>query len=324
MPTRDTVSWTVMITGHVQEKQPVTALQLFRQMNLEGSKPSIITIVGVLSACADVGALDTGSAAHGFAVKLDAIIDVALSNALIDMYSKSGNLETAENIFNSMAYKDTYTWTSMISGFAVHGNAMQAIELFSKMLDSGINPNKITFLAVLIACSHGGLVAEGRKVFDKMRREYNVNPQIEHFGCMVDLLGRAGLLREAEMLIQDMGMSADCAMWRSLLSASLVHGNIELAELAGKKIIEQEPDDDGAYVLLLNLYASSKRWTDALQMRIAMRGKKLLKKPGYSWIEVDGDVHEFLVNDKMHACEKEIYLVLEEISMHYRTEGIVL
>ncbi|PKU74167.1 pentatricopeptide repeat-containing protein At2g22410, mitochondrial [Dendrobium catenatum] len=324
MLSRDTVSWTVMITAHVQQKQPITALKLFREMNLEGHQPTSITIVGVLSACADVGALDLGRTIHGYVFKLDTSFDVTLYNALIDMYSKSGNLKMAEYIFNGITNKDVYTWTSMISGFAVHGGAKRAIEVFSDMLNSGISPNKITFLAILLACSHGGLVDEGRKMFDDMRTVYNYKPQVEHFGCMIDLLGRAGLLREAELLIQDMGMDVDCVIWRSILSASLIHGNVELAELAGKKIREREPDDDGVYVLLWNMYASSNRWKEALEMRRKMKEMKLLKRPGCSWIEVDGIVREFLVDDKMNICEGEIDLVLEEMSRHLRTCSSVL
>ncbi|XP_020593688.1 pentatricopeptide repeat-containing protein At1g08070, chloroplastic-like isoform X2 [Phalaenopsis equestris] len=324
MPSRDTVSWTVMITAHVQHKQPITALKLFHEMNLEGHQPTIITIVSVLSACADVGALDLGRTIHGYICKLNASFDVTLYNALIDMYSKSGNLEIAEDIFNGVTNKDVYTWTSMISGFAVHGSAKRAIELFSDMLSLGISPNKITFLAVLLACSHGGLVDEGRRMFDEMRIVYNYKPQVEHFGCMVDLLGRAGLLRDAELLIQDMGMDADSVIWRSLLSASLIHGDFELAELAGKKIREREPDDDGVYVLLWNMYASSNRWKEALEMRRKMREMKLLKRPGCSWIEVDGIVHEFMVDDLMNIFEREIGWVLEEMSKHLRTYSSVL
>ncbi|KAK8945904.1 Pentatricopeptide repeat-containing protein [Platanthera guangdongensis] len=323
MPSRDAVSWTVMITRHVQEKRPIQALKLFREMISAGRQPTLITVVGVLSACADIGALDFGSAIHGYVSKMDARFDVALHNALIDMYSKSGSLQTAEEIFNGLLIKDVYTWTSMISGFAVHGRTDRAIQAFSDMRSAGVSPNKITFLAVLLACSHGGLIDEGRKLFDEMRRVYNYMPQVEHLGCMVDLLGRAGRLKEAELLVRDMGMDADCVIWRSLLSASLVHGDAELAELAGKKITEQEPGDDGVYVLLWNMYASSGRWKEAREVRKKMREMKLLKRPGCSSIEVEGIVHEFLVDDRMNLCQTEIYSVMEEMCRHMRTYSTV-
>ncbi|PKA54974.1 Pentatricopeptide repeat-containing protein [Apostasia shenzhenica] len=334
MDVRDAVSWSTMLNGyakcigaasalmircHVQEKQPIQALHLFKKMRLEGHQPTVITVVGVLSACADVGALDLGRALHGYAIKIDSNLNVTLCNALIDMYSKSGNIEMAEDIFDGVPFKDVYTWTSMISGFGVHGDARRAIEVFYDMLSSGTKPNLITFLAVLLACSHGGLVAEGRKLFYEMKTVYKYKPQLQHFGCMIDLLGRAGLLRDAELLIQDMGMDVDCVIWRSLLSASLVHGDFVLAELAGKKIIEQEPDDDSVYVLMWNMYASSNKWKEALEMRKKMRDLKLLKSRGCSLIEVDGIMHEFLVDDKMHCQQEEMNSVMEGIGKHLRT-----
>ncbi|XP_073006957.1 pentatricopeptide repeat-containing protein At2g22410, mitochondrial-like [Typha latifolia] len=323
MPQRETVSWTVMITGHVQRKQPVRALELFHRMKSEGHNPTQITVVGVLSACADIGALDLGRAIHGYVDKVNLCSNLTVYNALIDMYAKSGSLEMAFIIFKVNPGKDVFTWTSMISGFAVHGNGTRAMEVFSEMLSSGIRPNTVTFVSVLSSCSHAGLIQEGKKWFQRMHRDYNFEPQIEHYGCMVDLLGRAGLLSEAENLIENMGIEPDIVIWRSLLNACLVHGNNKLAETAGKEIIKRDPEDDGVYILLWNMYASSNRWEEALEMRKKMTSRKVFKKPGYSWIELDGFVHEFLVEDKVHYLRKEIYLTLECISNQLKMDSSI-
>lgn len=321
MPQRDTVTWTVMITGHVQQKQPVRALELFRLMNADGFRPTLITIVGVLSACADIGALNLGHAIHGYINKLNVSSDIIVYNVLIDMYSKSGNLEMAKRIFDGILHKDVYTWTTMILGFAVHGDGRGAIELFSEMLSSRVKPNEITFLAVLTACGHAGMVDEGREWFDKMDMVYSSKPQLAHYGCMVDLLGRAGLLADAKKLIQQMGSNADGVIWRSLLSACLFHGNLELAEVAGLEIIKRELDDDGVYVLLCNVYASSDRRRAALDLREQTRDRKVVKKPGCSWIEVIGLVHEFMVGDRSHSFHSEIHLIRVEIAKQLERDG---
>lgn len=325
MPQRDVVSWTVMITGHVQGKMPVQALELFRMMKSGGCRPTQITLVGVISACADIGALDLGRAIHGYVRKANIGSDLTVYNALIDMYSKSGSLDAAFAIFKESPFKDVFTYTTMISGFAVHGDGNRATELFFDMRRSGVRPNAVTFLSLLTACSHGGLIQEGRGWFDVMCREYNIKPRIEHFGCMVDLLGRAGLLTEAEHLIKTMGIEPDTVIWRSLLSACLAHGNDNLAEVAGKEIIKREPGDDGVYVLLWNMYASSSRWGEALELRKEMRNRKVFKKPGCSWIEVDGFVHEFLADDAAHCRRREVYFVLECMAKQLKNDdGVFL
>lgn len=320
MPERNAISWTAMITGCVQGQSPLRALELFRQMKSVGEEPTEVTIVGVLSACADVGALDLGQLIHGYVNKTDMNSDMTVYNALMDMYSKSGSIERVEKIFGMMSEKDSYSWATMISAYAVHGNGIQAIQVFLEMLRLGLCPNEVTFVAVLSACSHSGMIEEGQKWFHRMREFYGFKPNIQHYGCMVDLLGRAGLLKEAEKLICGMQIQPDAVIWRSLLSACLVHGNLELAEIVGKKVIELEPDDDGVYILLWNLYAAAKNWKEALEMRTMMKDRRIKKKPGSSWIEVNGVVHEFFVEDKTHHVRKEIYSVLEGIAKHLKPD----
>ncbi|KAJ8477538.1 hypothetical protein OPV22_021265 [Ensete ventricosum] len=321
MPMKDTGCWTVMITGHVQAKRPVRALQLFLQMKSEGHIPIPITLLGVLSACADIGALDLGRTVHTYIIKINVDADVTVYNALVDMYSKSGNVGMAYQIFEEMMYKDVFTWTTMISGLAAHGDGYGAMKVFSKMLNSGVIPNEVTFVGVLSACSHSGLIHEGRKWFGRMKSIFSLSPQLEHYGCMVDLLGRAGLLTEAKSLIEKMDTEPDAIIWRSLLSACLAHSDAQLAEIAGKEIIRKEPDDDGVYVLLWNMYASSNRWEEALEMRKKMWNRKVVKQRGRSWIEVDGFVHEFLVEDRTHHLRSEIYVLLEGMAKQLKMDS---
>ncbi|OVA05532.1 Pentatricopeptide repeat [Macleaya cordata] len=315
MSQRNSISWTAMITGYIQGGKPIQALEIFQKMKSEGNDiPTAITIVAVLSGCADIGALDLGQSIHGYIIKTYLNLDVTTKNALMDMYLKSGSLENAEKAFEEILRKDKFSWTTMILGFAVHGNGNRAIQIFSEMLDSGESPNEVTFVAVLSACSHAGLVDEGQRWFKRMRETYVLEPKIEHYGCMVDLLGRSGLVEEAKDLIEKMQVEPDAVIWRSLLSSCLVCGNLELAKMAGEKIIELEPDDDGVYVLLWNMYCSENRWEEALKMRKMMRDRRIKKKPGCSWIEVNSVVHEFLAEDKMHSSREQIYSVLERIA----------
>ncbi|XP_062187449.1 putative pentatricopeptide repeat-containing protein At3g49142 [Phragmites australis] len=320
MHVKSAVSWTTLVTGHVQARQPVRALELFGRMVLEGHHPTHVTIVGVLSACADIGALDLGRVIHGYGSKCNASTNIIVSNALMDMYAKSGSIEMAFSVFQEVQLKDAFTWTTVISCFTVQGDGRKALELFWDMLRSGVVPNSVTFVSVLSGCSHAGLIEEGRELFGIMCDIYNIDPQLEHYGCMIDLLGRGGLLKEAEALIADMNMKPDIVIWRSLLSACLVHGNDRMAEIAGKEIIKREPGDDGVYVLLWNMYASSNKWREAREMRQQMLTRKIFKKPGCSWIEVDGVVHEFLVEDKTHDARREIYETLEYMTRQFKMD----
>jgi len=322
VPVRSVVAWTALITGHVQGRQPVRALELFGRMVLEGHRPTHVTIVGVLSACADIGALDLGRVIHGYGSKCNASSNIIVSNALMDMYAKSGHIEMAFSVFQEVQSKDSFTWTTMISCCTVQGDGKKALELFQDMLRAGVVPNSVTFVSVLSACSHAGLIEEGRELFHRMCQIYKIDPLLEHYGCMIDLLGRGGLLEEAEALIADMNVEPDIVIWRSLLSACLVRGNNRLAEIAGKEIVKREPGDDGVYVLLWNLYASSNKWREAREMRQQMLSLKIFKKPGCSWIEIDGAVHEFLVEDKTHDARREIYETLEYMSRQLKTHLI--
>ncbi|KAL2532993.1 putative Pentatricopeptide repeat-containing protein [Abeliophyllum distichum] len=325
MPQRNVVSWTVMIVGYVRLKSPIKAVEFFRRMRIEDfgqdCSPTTVTIVALLSGCADIGALDCGSSIHAYINKrVGFIVDVAVNNGLIDMYAKSGHLISAVKIFDAMKNRDLFSWTSMISGLALHGRGKYSLQVFDEMLDSGMIPNEITFLSVLSACCHAGLVTEGERLFEIFVINYHLKPKIEHYGCMVDLLGRAGRLKEAIELIEGMPMKPDAVIWRSILSASLEHGASELAEVAGKKVLQLEPDNDAVYVLLRSAYRSVNRWKDALRTAKTMRDQRIKKTPGCSWIEVNGIVHEFVAEASPLHITDNVLMVLNGVINHSKMD----
>ncbi|OIT29240.1 PREDICTED: pentatricopeptide repeat-containing protein At2g22410, mitochondrial-like [Nicotiana attenuata] len=315
MSHRNAISWTIMIVGCVRAKEPVGALELFKRMRKEGDdSPTTITIVAVLSGCADIGALDFGKLIHGYVNKVAGFaVDIGVNNALIDMYAKSGNLDLATKIFRGMIKKDAFTWTSIILGLALHGRGTNALEFFDEMLESGVTANEITYLSVLSACSHAGLVNEGKELFNRLKNDSSCSTKIEHYGCMVDLLGRAGHIDEAARLIHQMPMKPDAVIWRSLLTACVANRNLELAEMAAEKALELEPHDDGVYVLLWNLYSSGNMLEDASRTVKMMRDQRIKKKPGCSWVEINGILHEFVAEASKQHVYDGIYWVLDTI-----------
>lgn len=321
MPERNLVSWTAMITGCVKGGAPVQALEMFKQIEADdgGAHLCADLIVAVLSACADVGALEFGQCVHGCVKKMRLELDVAVSNAMMDMYSKSGRLDLAVRIFDETLKKDVFSWTTMISGYAHHGEGHLALNVFSRMLESGVTPNEVTLLSVLTACCHAGLVVEGKELFSKMTHCYHMKPKIEHYGCIVDLLGRAGLLKDAKEVIEMMAITPDAAIWRSLLTACLVHGNLNMAQIAGKKVIELEPNDDGVYMLLWNMYCVANMWKEASEIRKLMRERRVRKRPGYSGVAVNGVVQEFLPDDSSLNVNAELCHFLKGMKKHSET-----
>jgi len=286
-----------------------------------GLKPDDVTLVGVLNSCANLGVLELGKWVHAYIDKNWIKADGYIGNALVDMYAKCGSIDQAFRVFQGMKNRDVYSYTAIIVGLAMHGEAEKALSIFSKMPSVGIEPDEVTFIGVLSACSHAGLVAEGQKYFEEMSRVYNLIPQTEHYGCMVDLLGRAGLINEAEEFIKNMPIEPDAFVWGALLGACRIHGKVELGESVMRKLLEVEPERDGAYILMSNIYSSSNKWRDALKLRKAMKGKNMKKTPGCSSIELDGVVHEFRKGDKSHPKSKEIYKLLEDIMSQLKNYG---
>ncbi|WCJ29687.1 Tetratricopeptide repeat (TPR)-like superfamily protein [Euphorbia peplus] len=314
--TKNVVSWNVMIGGYARMSSYKDALGLFRRMLQSNIEPNEVTLLNILPACANLGALGLGKWIHAYIDKnSENLGTVSLWTSLIDMYAKCGDVKAAQQIFDGMNERSLASWNAMIYGFATHGCANMALDLFSRMTSEGFIPDAITFVGVLAACNHAGLVDVGRECFSRMTQDYNVSPKLEHYGIMVDLLGRAGLFDETEKLMKNMEMESDGAIWSSLLGACKVHGRIELAEFAANHLSKLEPENPGVYVLLSNIYAKAGRWEDVARIRTGIKDKGMKKVPGCSSIEVDSIVHEFLVSDKTHPRSKEIYEMVDEIDI---------
>eukprot|EP01018_Ginkgo_biloba_P002433 Gb_04612 [translate_table: standard] len=297
MPKQNVVSWTAVIAGYAQNGHGVEALQLFQQMKLTSVKPDLKTFASVLPACANLGALDQGMEIHEEIIRSGFQSDVFVESALVDMYAKCGSLEKARDLFDRMRQRNTISWTVMIAGYAMHGCGKDALILFEQMQNSGMNPDRVTLVCVLSACCHAGLVDIGRQYFYCMSQYYNITPAMEHYGCMVDLLGRAGHLDEAQDFINKMPIKPDATVWGCLLGACRIHNNIELGEQVAEQLFELDPENAAPYVLLSNIYAAAGRWDDIEKVRRMMKDSRVKKTPGCSWIEVNKQVHAFHVGD---------------------------
>ncbi|KAL6205022.1 hypothetical protein ACLB2K_022287 [Fragaria x ananassa] len=295
VPERNVVPWNAIIGGYVQARRSKEALDLFNEMQARNINPDEITLVCCLSACSQLGAVDVGIWIHHYIEKHGLSLNVALGTALVDMYAKCGNIKKALNIFSDMPGKNCFTWTSIICGLSLNGHAQDAISYFEQMINTGLNPDEITILGVLSACCHGGLVEEGRKYFCLMNSKFNICPTLKHYSCMVDLLGRAGLLQEAAELINSMPMKADAVLWGALFFACYIHRSVLMGERAASKLLELDPHDSGIYVLLAKMYRESNMWEEAEQAQKMMKERGLEKTPGCSSIEVNGSVYEFMV-----------------------------
>ncbi|KAJ6824842.1 putative LRR receptor-like serine/threonine-protein kinase [Iris pallida] len=307
------IDWSSMIAGFVQNGRGEEALHLFFRMLQEGVSVDQYTLTSIASACSSAGILEQGKQVHACVEKLGYGIDVFLASAITDMYAKCGSLTDARKNFESMDRKNVVLWTSIIGSYASHGHGREAIQLFDRMLNENIMPNEISFVAVLSACSHGGLVKEGYKYFRAMQENHNVAPGIEHFTCMVDLLGRAGLLDEARNFIYENSISHHTVMWRALLSACRVHQNVKMAVWASEQLVQLDPDDVGSYVLLSNIYASQRKFAEASKLRKLMQDRGMTKEPGWSWIQLRNKVHAFVAGDRSHPEAEGIYSYLERL-----------
>eukprot|EP01018_Ginkgo_biloba_P030196 Gb_04417 [translate_table: standard] len=323
MPQRDVVSWNAMITGYSQNERCDEALQLFRRMGLAVVNPDTVTIAGVLSACARLAALQYGKEIHSYIVRNEFESDILVGSALIDMYAKCGSLIIARQVFEMMFKRNVVTWNTMIAGYGMHGYGEKAVTLFNQMQQAGVKPDHITFVAVMSACSHAGLVDEGCQYFYCMIQDHCIMPRVEHYACMVDLLGRAGRLNEAYNFMNRMPLEPDASVWGTLLGACQIHCNIELGEHVAEHLFELEPENAGYYVLLSNIYAAAGRWDNVAKVRLMMKDRGLRKTPGCSWIEVKNRVHTFLAGDKSHPQSEKLYAVLESLTQQMKKAGYV-
>eukprot|EP01018_Ginkgo_biloba_P019065 Gb_20268 [translate_table: standard] len=323
MVKRDVISWTAIIAGYVQNGNGIQALKLLHKMQLADVKPNIVTIISVLPACGHLAALQQGKEIHGSLIRNGFHTDAFVASAVVDMYAKCGRIKDARYMFEKMSPKDLASWNAMIAGYGMHGHSEDALAFFSQMKQSGIKPDHITFVVVLSACSHAGMVDEGWQQFNYMSRDYCITPRMEHYACMVDLLGRAGHLDEAYDFIKKMPVKPEADVWGALLGACRIHGNIKLGEVAAECLYELKPEKAGYYVLMSNIYAAAGRWDDVAKVREIMKDKGVAKTPGYSWIEIENRVHSFLVGDKTHPQSDKIYAMLESLASQMRKAGYV-
>ncbi|KAK4479245.1 hypothetical protein RD792_014756 [Penstemon davidsonii] len=323
MPERNVRSWTAMISGFVQCGKPKEAISLFTKMEETCLKPNEVTVVAILAACADSGFLDLGSKIHESSDNNGFTRNTHICNTLIDMYIKCGCLEAALDVFEGMKEQTVVTYSAMIQGLAIHGQGEKSLKLFFEMIQTGMKPNGITFIGLLNACSHMGLTNEGLGFFTTMTNDYEIVPAIEHYGCMVDLFSRAGLLHEAHDFIKEMPIKPNAAIWGALLGGCKVHKNIEMAEVAMRHLQELDPFNDGYYVVLANIYSEAKRWEDAARVRKLMKNRGLNKTRAWSSIAVKGMVHEFVAGDDSHSLSMEIFEKWNELLVQMRLKGYV-
>ncbi|KAF7813228.1 pentatricopeptide repeat-containing protein [Senna tora] len=315
---KDFISWTTMIGGLVQCERAKEALDLFFEMHNSGFEPDKIILTCALSACASLGLLDYGIWVHEYIDRNHIKWDVHLGTTLIDMYAKCGCIEKAQKIFNVMPFRNVRTWNTFLGGLAINGYGQEALKQFEVMIESGTRPNEVTFLAVLTACCHSGLVDEGRSYFHRMiNKSYNLSPELEHYGCMVDLLCRAGLVGEALELIKTMPMVPDEHIVAALLRACNTYGNVGFSQELLKSLHDFEHQNSGVYVLLSNLYATHERWGEVRKLRRLMKEKGVSKAPGSSLIRIDGKNHEFLVGDRSHPQNEDIHVLLNILTNQY-------
>ncbi|KAF2557419.1 hypothetical protein F2Q68_00016023 [Brassica cretica] len=317
MDEKDVVLWNAMIGGSVHAKRAQDALALFQEMQTSSTKPDEITMIHCLSACSQLGALDVGVWIHRYIEKHNLSLNVELGTSLIDMYAKCGNISEARSVFHGMKTRNSLTYTSIIGGLALHGDASTAISYFNEMIYAGIAPDEITFIGLLSACCHAGMIQAGRDYFSQMKSRFNLNPQLKHYSVMVDLLGKAGLLEEAEKLMETMPMEADAAVWGALFFGCKMHRDVVMGEKAAKKLLELDPGDSGIYVLLDKMYGEANMWEDAKKARRMMNERGVEKKtPGYSSIKVNGVYFEFIVRDKSRPESEKIYDCLNCLGRH--------
>ncbi|KAL0542764.1 hypothetical protein IC582_017841 [Cucumis melo] len=321
MPEKDVISWGTIISGCVQNGELEKALDYFKELGEQKLRPNEAILVSLLAAAAQLGTLEYGKMIHSIADSLRFPMTASLGTALVDMYAKCGCIDESRFLFDRMPEKDKWSWNVMICGLATHGLGQEALALFEKFLTQGFHPINVTFIGVLTACSRAGLVSEGRHFFKLMTDTYGIEPEMEHYGCMVDLLSRAGFVYDAVEMINRMPAPPDPVLWASVLGSCQVHGFVELGEEIGNKLIQMDPTHNGHYVQLARIFARLRKWEDVSKVRRLMAERNSNKVAGWSLIEAEGRVHQFVAGDKEHERTTEIYKMLEIIGVRIAAAG---
>lgn len=323
----DSVAWTAMISGCVENGDEDHGFNLYHQMVRSGIVPNKFILTSVVKACSFLAALDQGRQLHANALKMDCLSDDYVGTSIVDMYAKCGNIEDSYLVFKGLDTRSLSSWNAMVVGLSQHGHAKEALGLFDEMRECGLKPDKITFIGVLSACSHSGKVSEAYGYFESMSKDYKIPPEIEHYSCLVDVLSRAGLFMEAENIMETMPFEASASMYTALLGACSRDrgGNYssEIGERMAKRLLCLEPIDSSAYVLLSNIYATSHQWDEADEVRMVMKRRGVKKDPGYSWLEAEKKVHLFVVDDRSHPEADSIYKKVDELMSRIKDAGYV-
>nr|AKH05158.1 chlororespiratory reduction 21 [Hypseocharis bilobata] len=312
------VTWTTLISGLTQNGFGCDAILVFQQMQEAGIRPNTVSATSALSACRDLALLRYGKTIHGYVIRHDLCLSIPITTSLVDMYAKCGSICQAKNVFNVVVNKELPIYNAMISGYAIHGQALEALSLYKHLEDVGIKPDSITFSSILSACNHAGLVSEGLELLDDMVSEHSVKPTMEHYSCVVSLLSKSGDLEKAYELLQTIPYEPDAQILGSLLAACKERHEIELGEYLSEHLLKLEPDNSGNYIALSNVYAAAGMWNVVTEVRNVMKGKGLYKNPGCSWIHIGEELHVFVAGDGSHPKTEEIYatLALLEMEMH--------
>ncbi|TYI19147.1 hypothetical protein ES332_A07G144100v1 [Gossypium tomentosum] len=321
---RDLISWNALISTYVKNNQAHEAFLVFRRMVSE-VEPNPVTITNILSSCTHLAHLPQGRCLHAYMIRRESSLghNLSLQNAFITMYARCGSMRNAEKIFETLTRRNIISWNAIIMGYGMHGHGYDAILAFSQMLEDGFQPNEVTFISILSACSHSGMIEEGLQLFDSMVHDFNITPQLAHYGCVVDLLGRAGRLDKAREFIESMPIKPDASIWRSLLSAYRDHCYTKDAKAIFEKVVELDPMNPGNYVLLCNVYAAAGLWPEVREMRRHLRAKGLRKPPGISWIVVRSQIHSFAAGDRSHPMADKIYANLNSLLQSIKEIGYV-
>ncbi|XVF48485.1 hypothetical protein PTKIN_Ptkin03bG0194300 [Pterospermum kingtungense] len=317
---KNVISWSALILGYAQEGNLTEAIELFRQLQNSNMQVDDFVLSSMMGVFADFALVEQGKQMHAYAVKVPSGLEISVFNSVVDMYLKCGMLDEAERLFDEMPSRNVVSWTVMITGYGKHGLGKEAIRFFNKMQLDNIEPDGVTYLAVLSACSHSGLVKEGEEYFSQLCRDRWPKPGIEHYACMVDLLGRDGRLKEAKDLIETMPLEPNVGIWQTLLSACRVHGDLQLGKEVGKSLLALDGDNPVNYVMISNIYAVAGYWKDYEEVRDMAKAKGLRKEAGRSWVEIDKEVHFFYGGDNTHPLIEQIHEVLKEMEKRMKQE----
>ncbi|CAK9156953.1 unnamed protein product [Ilex paraguariensis] len=317
---RSVISWTALIIGFAQEENLAEAMDLFRQLRNSSIRVDGFVLSSMMGVFADFALVEQGKQLHSYATKIPYGLDISVTNSTVDLYLKCGLTEEAERLFGEMPRRNVVSWTVMITGYGKHGLGKEAIHLFNKMRLDDIEPDGVTYLAVLSACSHSGLIEESQEYFARLCMDHQIKPRVEHYACMVDILGRAGRLREAKNLIENMRLKPNIGIWQTLLSACRVHRDVETGRAVGEILLTLDGNNPVNYVMLSNIYADACYWKECERLRLLVKAKGLKKVAGRSWVEIDKKVHFFYNADDTHPLTESIHEILKEMERRIKEE----